>query len=126
MVKIHRITLACSCVIWSEATTTSHPQRVETAEALRAGLDPEKALGNGLGLATVKAIMEQAGGSVTIESQAGRGTTVSLILPAAAHWPEPPGRIATPFNFENHRTDSGNRCRDVFMPRRLAAKNSPS
>jgi two-component system cell cycle sensor histidine kinase/response regulator CckA len=46
--------------------------------------------GSGLGLATVKSIMQQHGGSITIESRVGRGTTVSLILPAAAHRPEPP------------------------------------
>ena len=46
--------------------------------------------GSGLGLATVKSIMEQHGGGVTIESVVGRGTIVSLMLPAAAHRPEPP------------------------------------
>jgi two-component system, cell cycle sensor histidine kinase and response regulator CckA len=46
--------------------------------------------GSGLGLATVNSIMQQHGGSITIESRVGRGTTVSLMLPAAAHRPEPP------------------------------------
>ena len=46
--------------------------------------------GSGLGLATVKSIMQQHGGSITIESLVGRGTIVSLMLPAAAHRPEPP------------------------------------
>jgi two-component system cell cycle sensor histidine kinase/response regulator CckA len=45
--------------------------------------------GSGLGLATVKSIMQQHGGGVTIESLVGRGTTVSLMLPAAAHRPDP-------------------------------------
>jgi PAS domain S-box-containing protein len=49
-----------------------------------------KPLGSGLGLATVKSIMEQHGGGITIESLVGRGTIVSLILPAAAHRPKPP------------------------------------
>ena len=49
-----------------------------------------KPRGSGLGLATVKSIMQQHGGSITIKLMFGRGTTVSLILPAAAHRPEPP------------------------------------
>jgi two-component system cell cycle sensor histidine kinase/response regulator CckA len=46
--------------------------------------------GSGLGLATVKSIMQQHGGGITIESKAGRGTTVSLMLPAGVHRPDPP------------------------------------
>jgi PAS domain S-box-containing protein len=46
-----------------------------------------KPCGSGLGLATVKSIMQEHGGSVTIKSIVGRGTTVSLLLPAAAHRP---------------------------------------
>jgi two-component system, cell cycle sensor histidine kinase and response regulator CckA len=46
--------------------------------------------GSGLGLATVKSIMQQHGGGITIESKVGRGTTVSLMLPAAVHRPDPP------------------------------------
>src|SRR5271166_5104023 len=46
--------------------------------------------GSGLGLATVKSIMQQHGGSIDIESVVGRGTIVSLMLPAAAHRLEPP------------------------------------
>jgi two-component system, cell cycle sensor histidine kinase and response regulator CckA len=50
--------------------------------------------GSGLGLATVKSIMQQHGGSIAIESLVGHGTIVSLMLPAAAHRPEPP--VASP------------------------------
>jgi PAS domain S-box-containing protein len=45
--------------------------------------------GSGLGLATVKSIMHQHGGRITIDSRIGRGTIVSLTLPAAEHRPEP-------------------------------------
>ncbi len=46
--------------------------------------------GSGLGLTTVKSIMQQHGGSITIQSTAGRGTTVFLTLPAGTQEPEPP------------------------------------
>nr|WP_269810417.1 HAMP domain-containing sensor histidine kinase [Kineosporia rhizophila] len=39
--------------------------------------------GSGLGLAIVQAIVKAHGGRVTVESEVGRGTTVSLCLPAA-------------------------------------------
>lgn len=39
--------------------------------------------GTGLGLATVRAIVDAHGGSVQIESDVGRGTTVRVMLPAA-------------------------------------------
>lgn len=42
-----------------------------------------KTFGIGLGLPTVKQIMEQHGGDVQISSQTGRGTTVALWLPLA-------------------------------------------
>jgi PAS domain S-box-containing protein len=49
-----------------------------------------KADGSGLGLATAKSIMHQHRGRISIRSMAGRGTTVSLMLPAAAERPHPP------------------------------------
>jgi PAS domain S-box-containing protein len=56
-----------------------------------------KPRGSGLGMATVKSIMQQHGGSVTIKSIVGRGTTVSLLLPASAHRPErPEGSMPSP------------------------------
>jgi PAS domain S-box-containing protein len=45
--------------------------------------------GSGLGLSTVRSIMQQHRGAVTIESLVGHGTTVSLLLPAAAKRPTP-------------------------------------
>ena len=52
--------------------------------------------GSGLGLPTVKSIMHQHGGHITIDSRIGRGTVVSLLLPAAQHRPEPPAASAPP------------------------------
>ena len=41
-----------------------------------------KAVGTGLGLAIVKELTEAMGGSVTAESEVGRGTTFTVRLPA--------------------------------------------
>jgi PAS domain S-box-containing protein len=43
----------------------------------------------GLDLATVKSIMQQHRGGISIQSLADRGTAVSLLVPAAPHSPEP-------------------------------------
>jgi len=40
--------------------------------------------GSGLGMAIVKAVVEQHGGSITVQSAVGRGTTVRVELPLAA------------------------------------------
>jgi PAS domain S-box-containing protein len=45
---------------------------------------------SGLGLSTVKSIMQQHHGEVTIESHFGHGTTASILLPAAVEHPKPP------------------------------------
>jgi len=45
--------------------------------------------GGGLGLSTVRSIMQQHHGGITIESQVGRGTTVSILLPAATQHSNP-------------------------------------
>jgi PAS domain S-box-containing protein len=54
----------------------------------------EEGHGTGLGLASVHGAVTEAGGTVDISSEIGRGTVVTIFLPAAAHDParadEPP------------------------------------
>jgi signal transduction histidine kinase len=45
--------------------------------------------GSGLGLAQVFAVMQQSGGSVDIDSRVGRGTTVTMRMPACYETPAP-------------------------------------
>jgi signal transduction histidine kinase len=57
-----------------------------------------KSFGIGLGLPTVRQIVEQHGGTLHVESAAGIGTTFTIVLPrhgeAAAHATEPTARSA--------------------------------
>ncbi|MDY0012092.1 MAG: PAS-domain containing protein [Rhodocyclaceae bacterium] len=53
--------------------------------------------GSGLGLSMVYGFVRQSGGNIEIQSQPGRGTTVSFVLPATPPPPEPaPPLSATP------------------------------
>ena len=66
-----------------------------TAEVREHAIEPffttkEVGVGSGLGLSMVYGFAQQSGGDLTIDSEAGRGTTVKLYLPAAATaMPEP-------------------------------------
>jgi PAS domain S-box-containing protein len=61
-----------------------------------------KGEGSGLGLATVYGIVSQFGGSTRIYSEAGIGTTVTVLLPAT-------GDDAAPDELVDHRTGLGGR-----------------
>ena len=54
----------------------------------------EPGKGTGLGLATVHGIVVQAGGTLTIESAPGRGTVVTILLPAVEETPAAPAAPA--------------------------------
>ena len=58
--------------------------------------------GTGLGLSMVKTFVEDAGGAIRIESEPGRGTRITLLLPPAtgATGPEAPLETATPHGSE--------------------------
>ncbi len=54
------------------------------AEVLARAFEPfftTKAQGTGLGLAIVRKVAEENGGRVTVESEAGKGTTFRMTLP---------------------------------------------
>ncbi len=56
----------------------------------------DKSGGTGLGLATVYSIMEQNGGSITFESQYGKGTTFLLLFPAADRYDSRQNKTTAP------------------------------
>ena len=76
-------------------TTVSGAELAVTIRANGSGIDPKdlphvfepffttKATGTGLGLAVVQSIIQEHGGRISVESQPGQGTTMTLYLPVA-------------------------------------------
>jgi two-component system cell cycle sensor histidine kinase/response regulator CckA len=63
-----------------------------------------KGRGSGLGLATVHRCVTEAGGQVEIQSRPGRGTTVTVLLPAANQFPAARPGLASDFEWRGTET----------------------
>jgi len=77
----HRLTVLDSGIGMAPETLTSAFEPFFTTKG--------REQGTGLGLPAVRRTIEEAGGTVTITSEEGRGTEVTILLPRAAT-PEPP------------------------------------
>jgi PAS domain S-box-containing protein len=61
----------------------------------------EVGTGTGLGLATVDGIVSQSGGSIVVESEEGKGTTIRVLLPLTSE-PMPAAEAGTPVKSRSH------------------------
>lgn len=61
--------------------------------------------GSGLGLPTARKIVEAHGGSITVQSEVGRGTQFTIALPVPARLPAEPVQVALPLGVSVDRRD---------------------
>ncbi|HEX2904057.1 MAG TPA: HAMP domain-containing sensor histidine kinase [Jatrophihabitans sp.] len=73
------------------------------AEIFRTGSGAGDRAGSGLGLAIVRAIVESRGGTMLIESEPGRGTAITLCIPASCPEEWPLARTGAPAQTESVR-----------------------
>jgi len=73
---------APKCVVVEFADTGEGMSEEQCSKAFRSVLNTTKAKGTGLGLAIVGRTIETHGGELNIQSQIGRGTTISIQFPA--------------------------------------------
>lgn len=76
-------TFARDSMVWLEVIDTGHGMDERTRSKLFEVFFSTKPGGSGLGLSTVRKIVEAHGGTMTCESEPGRGTRFSIALPVA-------------------------------------------
>lgn len=82
--------------VWLEVQDDGTGMDAETQEQVFEPFFTTKPEGTGLGLASVRGIVEQMGGEVTVKSEEGAGTLFRVLLPEVESEPEPEPRGPAP------------------------------